>query len=182
MASEAPPRRTDGVGLASSGGGFRANLSHLGSLWRLNELHWLRQLNVSTSVSGGSSTAAWLGYRGNALAFASDGTAANLLSRVFEPRRGFCSRTMDVGSILAGIISACQHPGERIAAHYRKGLFEDATLQDQPSDQGGPRFRLYATSLQTGASVRFACPCLAEYHLGSMASPWVSLARVGAAP
>jgi NTE family protein len=146
---------------------------HLGSLWRLSE---------SISVSGGSSTAAWLGDRGKALGFASDGTAANFLCLIVEPLRGLCSRTMEVGSILAGIMSPFQHPSERIAAHYRKGLFKGATLQELPSDQGVPRFSLYATSLQTGASVRFARPYPAEYDLVSTASPWVSLARVDAGP
>jgi len=42
------------LGLALSGGGFRATLFHLGSLWRLNELGLLRRINIITSVSGGS--------------------------------------------------------------------------------------------------------------------------------
>ena len=32
------------AGLALSGGGYRAALFHLGSLWRLNELSWLKRL------------------------------------------------------------------------------------------------------------------------------------------
>ncbi len=34
-----------GIGLALSGGGFRATLFHLGSLWRLNELGYLPKLD-----------------------------------------------------------------------------------------------------------------------------------------
>lgn len=44
----------EGIGLALSGGGFRAMLFHLGSLWRLNELGLLQKLNRISSVSGGS--------------------------------------------------------------------------------------------------------------------------------
>ena len=33
------------VGLALSGGGYRAMLYSLGSLWRLNELGWLRNID-----------------------------------------------------------------------------------------------------------------------------------------
>jgi predicted acylesterase/phospholipase RssA/tetratricopeptide (TPR) repeat protein len=42
------------VGLALSGGGFRASLFHLGVLARLAELDWLRRVEVISCVSGGS--------------------------------------------------------------------------------------------------------------------------------
>ena len=38
-----------GVGLALSGGGFRATLFHLGSLWRLVELGYLPKLERVSS-------------------------------------------------------------------------------------------------------------------------------------
>jgi predicted acylesterase/phospholipase RssA len=49
-----PPR----LGLALSGGGFRATLFHLGVLTRLAELDLLRHLHMISSVSGGSVLAA----------------------------------------------------------------------------------------------------------------------------
>ena len=55
------------IGLALSGGGYRAMLFNLGSLWRLNELGWLRKIDMITSVSGGSilnGGTARLGYKG----------------------------------------------------------------------------------------------------------------------
>jgi NTE family protein len=49
------PNRTDArVGLALSGGGFRASLFHLGVLARLAELDILRRVQVISTVSGGS--------------------------------------------------------------------------------------------------------------------------------
>lgn len=39
-----------GIGLALSGGGFRATLFNLGSLWRLNELGYLPKVTMITSV------------------------------------------------------------------------------------------------------------------------------------
>src|SRR6059058_6076968 len=45
------------TGLAMSGGGFRATLFHLGTLWRLNELAHLPKVDRISSVSGGSITA-----------------------------------------------------------------------------------------------------------------------------
>ena len=47
------------VGLALSGGGFRASLYHIGVLARLAELDMLRHVEVISSVSGGSILAAY---------------------------------------------------------------------------------------------------------------------------
>lgn len=55
-----PPGVRRGIGLALSGGGFRATLFHLGSLRRLNELGVLTTVDTITSVSGGSIMAACL--------------------------------------------------------------------------------------------------------------------------
>jgi len=52
-----------GIGLALSGGGFRATLFHCGALWRLNELGYLQKLARVSSVSGGSITAGLLGLK-----------------------------------------------------------------------------------------------------------------------
>ena len=43
-----------GIALCLSGGGYRAMLFHLGTLWRLNELGYLPKLDRVSSVSGGS--------------------------------------------------------------------------------------------------------------------------------
>ena len=51
-----PDQPSDGIALCMSGGGYRAMLFHLGSLWRLNELHYLSKLDMVSSVSGGSIT------------------------------------------------------------------------------------------------------------------------------
>lgn len=54
------PGKRAGIGLALSGGGFRATLFHLGALRRLNELGILGSLSHISSVSGGSIMAACL--------------------------------------------------------------------------------------------------------------------------
>jgi NTE family protein len=56
----APPAERAGLGLALSGGGFRATLFHLGALRRLDELGILTRLTAISSVSGGSIMAAAL--------------------------------------------------------------------------------------------------------------------------
>lgn len=52
------PSASDRVGLALSGGGFRASLYHLGVLARLADEDRLREVEVLSAVSGGSVTAA----------------------------------------------------------------------------------------------------------------------------
>jgi len=47
-------KRTDKIGLALSGGGFRASLFHIGVLARLAEMDILKHIHVLSTVSGGS--------------------------------------------------------------------------------------------------------------------------------
>ena len=169
------------AGLALSGGGFRATLFHLGSLWRLNELGWLKRIAEVTSVSGGSITAAYLGLCWNHLQFEDSGVAANFVDVIVPPIRALCSKTIDIGSVLVGFFDPFHRPIDYIASHYRKELFGEKTLQDLPADEEGPRFTIYATNLQTGASVRFSRLYLADYHLGRIESPRIKLATVVAA-
>jgi NTE family protein len=162
--------RTKSTGLALSGGGFRAALFHLGSLWRLNELGWLKRLAEVTSVSGGSITAGYLGLHWKHLTFEADGVATNFVDEIVQPLRDFCSHTIELESVVAGL-----------ARPYRRGLFGKATLQNLAWDKEGPRFTIYATSLQTGVSVRFSQPYMAEYHLGKINLPDIQLATAVAA-
>ena len=53
----------DGIALCLSGGGYRAMLFHLGTLWYLNDAGYLGKLARVSSVSGGSITAALLAVR-----------------------------------------------------------------------------------------------------------------------
>ncbi|MCX6006764.1 MAG: patatin-like phospholipase family protein [Chloroflexi bacterium] len=174
-------RRIDGVGLALSGGGFRATLFHLGSLWRLNELGWLQKLKEVNSVSGGSITAGYLGYRWKDLAFNSDGVATNFVDEIVKPLRDFCSHNIDVGSILGVLLPPFHSSIERLASYYRKGLFDDAMLKDLPDKGVGPFFTLDATSLQTGALVRLTRENVADYRLGKFKVNDIKLATAVAA-
>ena len=98
------------AGLALSGGGYRAALFHLGSLWRLNELGWLKRLAEVTSVSGGSITAAYLGLCWNQLKFEDNGVAGNFIEEIVLPIRALCSKTIDVDSVLVGLIDPFHRP------------------------------------------------------------------------
>lgn len=168
------------VGLALSGGGFRASLFNLGSLWRLNELGWLSKLDMVTSVSGGSITAGVLGLHWNDLKF-QNGVATNFGELVADPIRRFCAMRIDVVAGLEGLISVFEGIPERITQKYREELFGEATLQDLPKEGEGPRFVIYTTSLQTGSSVRLRQKYLADYKVGLIKEPRVPLAVAVAA-
>ena len=159
------PGRKPGIGLTLSGGGFRATLFHIGALWRINELGLFPELREITSVSGGSIMAAFLGLRWSRLHFKGQ-VARNFEDEVAAPLRRFCSTTIDIPTVLKGWLNPFRHPSDVLAARYRESLFGDATLQDLPDSADGPVFTLYATSLQTGSSVRLSRKRLADYRVG----------------
>jgi NTE family protein len=166
-----------GIALCLSGGGYRAMLFHLGTLWRLNDAGYLQRLDRVSSVSGGSITAGVLGWRWQALAFA-DGIATNFDAEITQRLRRVAGRSIDWQAILLGLLL----PGSiaaRTAAAYRRHLFGEATLQDLPDDP--PRFVLNATSLQSGVLWRFSKPYLWDYRVGEVERPRTQLATAVAA-
>lgn len=171
----------DGAALCLSGGGYRAMLFHVGTLWRLNELGYLRSLKRISSVSGGSITAGVLALAWKGLTFDTAGVASNFSAKVVVPLRQLAGTGIDVSSVLLGVLIPWSHVSDRVEAAYRKHLFGDATLQDLPTDAEGPRFVFNATSVQTGALFRFSRPFMADYHLGVVNTPRVPLAKVVAA-
>ncbi len=172
--------REPGTGLALAGGGFRATLFHLGSLWRLNESGLLKPLNEITGVSGGSIVAAYLGLKWEKLNF-NNNVATNYVEEVVKPLRDFCLKTVDIPAIGLGVFLPLIHPSDILANSYRKHLFGKATLKDLPNKRGSPRVTLYATSLQTGASFRMSSPYMADYRVGRYDSPLIPLAKAVAA-
>src|ERR1700676_1134657 len=67
-----PTQPEEGIGLALSGGGYRAMVFHVGALIRLNEVALLRKVKRISSVSGGSITAGVLGTSWKDLKFTGD--------------------------------------------------------------------------------------------------------------
>ncbi len=174
---ESFPNLRDEMALCLSGGGYRAMLFHLGSLWRLNDLGYLPKLNRISSVSGGSITAGVLAMNWANLKFAGTGRASNFVSEVVKPVRAVAERTIDRGSIIRGALL----PGsisERVEGSYRKHVFGDATLQDIPDE---PRFVFNATNVQSGALWRFSKPYMGDWRVGRVKNPTTSLAAVVAA-
>jgi NTE family protein len=170
----------EGIALCLSGGGYRAMLFHLGALWRLNDAGYLRRLDRVSSVSGGSVTAGVLGLTWSSLTFDGGGVATNFGDEVVTPIRRMAGKTIDRGAVLGGIFT----PGSisaKVIAQYEKILFGESTLQDLPADGDGPRFVINATNLQTGVLWRFSRPYMADYLMGRVMKPSVSLSEAVAA-
>jgi len=170
-----------GIALCLSGGGYRAMLFHLGALWRLNELGYLKKLARVSSVSGGSITAGVLGMNWSRLGFDGKDVAKGFDAQVTKPVRELAGITVDQWSIIGGVLG----PGsvsDRVAGAYRKYLFGDATLQDLPTDPDeGPRFVFNATNVQSGALWRFSKPFAADWRVGMVRNPTIELAVAVAA-
>jgi NTE family protein len=170
-------RLEEGIALCLSGGGYRAMLFHVGTLWRLNELGYLPRLARVSSVSGGSITAAALGLNWDELSFEGGDVASNFEDLLVAPIRRLAATTIDVGSVLEGLLPFGSIADE-VAAAYRRRLFGDSTLQRLPDK---PRFVINATNVQTGSLWRFSKPYMADYRVGMVRDPEVELAVAVAA-
>jgi NTE family protein len=170
------------IGLALSGGGFRATLFGLGSLWRLNEAGLLGRLDRISSVSGGSILSGLLAHRWRRLEFA-NGSARNFEAEVVVPIRALCEKSIDISAGMKGAINPFKSMSAYLADCYDKHLFNGATTRDMPNpaQPGEPRFVLYATNMQTGRSFRFRQDMLADWKLGVARGASVPLALAVAA-
>lgn len=167
-----------GIGLALSGGGFRATLFHIGSLWRLNELGYLPKLSRISSVSGGSITAGVLALHWKELTF-QNGVATNLDEKVVKPLRKFCERDIDTRAIGEGAFLPWKSISGSVREEYEKHLFGNATLQDlqnNPGLQNNPLFVFNTTNFQTGNDFRFCKAYAGDYRLGLIPNPKFTLA------
>jgi NTE family protein len=165
------------AGLCLSGGGYRAMVFHLWTLWRLNEAAFLGKLDRISSVSGGSITAGVLALHWKELGVTPN-AAAPRFSVVVDEVRKLASHTIDIGSVLEGVFG----PGtvsDKIQKAYDDVLFHGATLQDLPDDP--PRFVINATNVQSSVLWRFSKPYMRDWRVGEVRNPKVPLAAAVAA-
>jgi NTE family protein len=166
-----------GMALCLSGGGYRAMVFHIGSLWRLYEAGLLGGVKRISSVSGGSITAGLLALKWNKLSFDPARLLSDFVGEVVAPLRALASRTIDAEAFILGLAL----PGrvsDRVAAAYKEYLFGTATLQDLPDT---PRFVINATNVQSGALWRFMKPYMRDYRVGEVRKPTVALSQAVAA-
>jgi NTE family protein len=162
----------EGTALCLSGGGYRAMLFHVGVLRRLNEAGILRRLDRISSVSGGSVAAGVLGLAWRDLGFDNAEVSESFVERVEAPVRELAGHTLDIWSVIKGLVSTASISDE-LARAYRHHLFGDATLQDLPQT---PRLIINATNVDSGELVRFSRPHLADWRVGRIEKPDVKLA------
>jgi NTE family protein len=153
---------------------------HLGALIRLNEIGLLQRLSRVSSVSGGSITAAQLGLQWQSLDF-QNGIASNLTELIIDPIRALGCITIDVKSVLGGLVAPGVSASDNVASAYRKHLYGDATLQNLPDDQHGPRFVINATNVQSGVLWRFSRPYMGDYKVGRVMDPKIPITKAVAA-
>ncbi len=149
------------VGLALSGGGFRAAAFHLGVMRRLAALGILEHIDLLTCVSGGSIAGAtvvknWV-----------DPTRLDVLDHYLR------TRSIAASSVIGGALDPFESRLDKLAASYDRDLFDGATLA---SVAGGPRLYLNATNLATGNMFFFVTgggkPAeMGEHELGVVAAP-----------
>ena len=161
------------IGLALSGGGFRATLFHLGTLWRINQMGMLPRLSAISAVSGGSLVAGLLGTRWERLGFQND-VAAHFVEEVAEPALRFCGVNVDVKSIILGLFTG----SSTLEGFYEKYLVGKKTLQDLPDN---PEFIFNTYHLETGRNWRFSKARTHTWRIGDIERPTTPMKKVLAA-
>ncbi len=165
-----PRRQRQGVALCLSGGGFRASLFHLGALRRLNELGILSQVDVISSVSGGSIFAAHLAERIPVWPAAGD-TVATWDESVAAPFRSFVQRNRRTGPVLRRLIPTnWRRPGTAIEA---LGTLFERELTSLPLSElpQRPRFIFSATDMTFGTNWIFARDRIGNFQAGYGSPP-----------
>lgn len=171
-----------GIGLALSGGGYKAAAYHLGALIRLNETGLLKEVKRISSVSGGSITAGYLGLRWKELTFDGAGVATDFGPKVVEPLMDFLTEVnLDIPEGVLGLLLPFRSGADGVAAGYDKHLFKGKTLQDLPGPGEGPEFMLVSTNYELNSLWRFGRRYAADYRVGLIDKPTFPLARVVAA-
>jgi predicted acylesterase/phospholipase RssA len=149
------------LGLALSGGGFRASLYHLGLLRFLRDAGILPQVTHLTSVSGGSIMAAhlalhWDRYTGPAKEF--DAAASELLAFVRLDVRNRITRRFPLTLPLRWPRRLVGRSNRRLTRsglleyHYEKYLYGDKSLFELPEK---PQLHILATNLSEGCLCSF---------------------------
>jgi len=149
------------IGLALSGGGFRATLYHLGLVRFLRDAGILPHVSHITSVSGGSIIAAhlclnWQRYTGSAEEF--DAAAAELLAYIQLDVRNRILRRFPLGLAVRPLRKLVGRSNRKLTRtgllehHYESHLFGDTSLFALPE---APSLHILATNVSEGRLASF---------------------------
>ena len=159
------------IGVALSGGGFRATAFHLGLFRKLKEMGLLWKLDVLSCVSGGSIAGAFLATNWG------DDAALDQLENYLR------TTSIAVSSFVAGVLDPFESRLDKLAKTYDRDLFHGKTL-DQLDN--GPRLYLNATNLASGNMFFFVTgeqkgAEMGEHELGQKKANGFPIARAVAA-
>lgn len=168
---------TKKIGIALSGGGYRATLYSLGSLIRLNELGILKQTSRITSVSGGSITAGTLAMHWPELQ-ANEFDGAFFKKFVTDYIWDFCSENFDKKTVIRGLFTSFKPVSHAIEKKFSADLFRNIQLSDIALMPDAPQFLFYGTNIQTGSAVRIVDGILYDWKIGAVEIPSWTLAKV----
>jgi NTE family protein len=162
---------TKRIGLAMSGGGFRAAAFHLGVMRKLRALGLLDKIDLMTCVSGGSIAGGFV---------AANWGKPDGLDRLDTYLK---TRSIAVSSVIGGVLDPFSTRLEKLAETYDRDLFHGATLHDLVD---GPRVYLNATNLATGNLFFFVAGGdkpeeMGEHELGVVPASGFKLSRAVAA-
>lgn len=153
--------KTKRIGLALSGGGFRAAAFHLGVMQELKNIKLLDKIDLLSCVSGGSIAGATVALNWG---------SANKLELLNTYLR---TRSVAVSLFIAGTLDPFESRLEKLAETYDKDLFQKKKLS---ALSNGPRIYLNATNLATGNMFFFVAGgggiCeMGEHELGVIPAP-----------
>lgn len=181
--SESPDSKYDpaAIGLAFSGGGYRASLFHAGAVIRLNELGILSQASRIASVSGGSITTGILAmnwdkidWNGHAPGVASEDA---MMEHFLRPLMAATSNSIDIGVTILGLVPGISG-GNQLARTYDKHIFNFKKLNTITDTR---RFLFCASNLQTGGLVRFTKEYVADWRAFFSTTKTINLSMAVAA-
>ena len=159
------------IGLALSGGGFRAAAFHLGVFRVFEEMGILWKVDLLTCVSGGSIAGAFLASNWG------QKDALDLLENYLK------TKSIAVSSALGGMFDPFESRLEKLAKSYDRHLFHGKLLGGLAN---GPRVYLNSTNLSTGNMFFFVAgenkdTEMGEHELGTVEADDFLLAKAVAA-
>jgi len=147
------------VGLALSGGGFRATLFHLGLIRFLRDAGLLKSITQLASVSGGSVMAAHLIYRWDEYTSDDDATfekaASELIGFTQQDVRGKIVRRLPL-LVLAGLIPKVKLGRTDLLEQFYDQFYDYTTLHElRVRNPDAPALHILTTNLSSGQLCSF---------------------------
>lgn len=149
------------IGLALSGGGFRAAAFHLGVFSKLQEFGLLNKIDLFSCVSGGSIAGGFLAVNWG---------ASDALDKLKEY---IGTKSIAVSTFIGGLLDPFASRIDKLADSYDDHIFKKKKLRDLG---GGPRTYFNATNLATGNLFFFVAGGglpeeMGEHELGTAVVP-----------